>query len=101
MIRTYARPALVPKHVPIDFRDSIEWEELPSSCQTAPPVLYTIPTPQAANPVEAANQFNNGWSNTLPADLVETPLPQPFIEPLQGLAMREMNEPELFRHFFG
>jgi hypothetical protein len=46
-----------------------------------------------------ATDFNTAWGVTMPACL--EPAPQPFLEPLHGLAMREVDEPELFRHFFG
>lgn len=100
MIRTNARPALASKHEAVDFRDSIEWEEVSAPSEALCPVLQPIPTPKAADPVEAAQHFNSAWNNTLPAHLVETPPASPFSEPLQGMVMREMNEPEVFRHFF-
>jgi hypothetical protein len=37
----------------------------------------------------------------MPADLDALPEPQPFRETIPGVAMREVNEPDLFRHFFG
>ena len=41
------------------------------------------------------------WDSTRPAEL-ERPAPsQPFREPLQGVAIREVTEPDVFRHFFG
>ena len=105
----------------IGFRDSLEWEELPSfadsltqrlrplgmahATTTEPPAARTAPRPSSNRPLsriaQEAEEFNTAWNVTMPADLVEMPAPQPFRETLQGLAMREVNEPEVFRHFFG
>ena len=41
------------------------------------------------------------WDIPRPADL-DAPRPsQPFEEPLRGMAIREVIEPQIFRHFFG
>ena len=41
------------------------------------------------------------WDITMPAGL-DTPRPsQPFEEPLRGMAIREVIEPQIFTHFFG
>ena len=41
------------------------------------------------------------WDITMPAGL-DTPRPsQPFEEPMRGMALREVIEPQIFRHFFG
>ena len=66
---------------------SIEWEELPSLVQR---VRHRAPL-----------QTGTPWDATRPAEL-ERPVPsQPFREPLQGVAIREVVEPDVFRHFFG
>ncbi len=49
----------------------------------------------------SAADFNTAWGVTMPAELDALPTPQPFREAMHGLAMREVNEPDLFRHFFG
>lgn len=41
------------------------------------------------------------WDITMPAGLDGTPLAQPFDEPLDGMAIREVVEPAVFRRFFG
>ena len=43
------------------------------------------------------------WDLTMPADLEKDkrPASRPFSEPLRGLSMREVIEPDVFRHFFG
>ena len=101
MIRSSAPDDMMPAHQRIEFRDSIDWDELSALGAALAPVLQPVPVPNAAEQVAAAARFNLAWTNTLPADLGETPKPQPFSEPLQGMVMREMNEPDVFRHFFG
>ena len=67
---------------------SIEWEELPSLAQRVRP--------------STAVHTGVPWDATRPADLERpTPPSQPFREPLHGVAIREVLEPEVFRHFFG
>ncbi len=41
------------------------------------------------------------WAETMPATFDSLAEPAPFHEPLEGLSIREMNEPEIFRVFFG
>lgn len=41
------------------------------------------------------------WDLTMPADLDKRPASRPFEEPLRGLSMREVIEPDVFKHFFG
>ena len=66
---------------------TIEWEELPSLAQRVRPL--------------ASSPAGTVWDTTRPAEL-ERPAPsQPFREPLKGVAIREVLEPDVFRHFFG
>jgi len=65
---------------------AIEWEELPSLAGSL-----------AKRP--AANQVP--WDATRPAELDAVPPSQPFREPVDGMAIREVHEPDVFRHFFG
>jgi hypothetical protein len=66
---------------------TIEWEELPSLAQRVRPF--------------ASAPAGTVWDATRPAEL-ERPAPsQPFREPLKGVAIREVLEPDVFRHFFG
>jgi len=66
---------------------SIEWEELPSLAQR----------------VRQSTEARAGvpWDATRPAELESTPPSQPFREPVKGVAVREVTEPDVFRHFFG
>ncbi len=64
----------------------IEWEELPSLVQRVRPTTANPGTP---------------WDATRPAALEPMSTSQPFREPLAGVAIREVMEPDVFRHFFG
>ncbi len=64
----------------------IEWEELPSLVQRVRP-----------GPAVAGTT----WDATRPAGLEPMSTSLPFREPLQGVAIREVMEPDVFRHFFG
>jgi len=48
-----------------------------------------------------AAQRQQPWDITMPAGLASVPLAQPFDEPLDGMAIREVKEPSVFRRFFG
>ena len=80
--------------------DSIEWEELPSFAGSLAKRLVTR-APRGANDSAFLGGQAAAWDNTLPASLDPAPLSQPFRESLQGLATREVIEPDVFRHFFG
>jgi hypothetical protein len=67
---------------------SIDWEFQPSLHHL---VVRTDST-QQAGPL---------WAETMPATFDSLDEPEPFREALEGLSMREMNEPEIFRVFFG
>ena len=64
----------------------IEWEELPSLAQQ----VRQLPVGTVVSP----------WDSTRPAELEATTTSPPFRE-LKGVAIREVNEPDVFRHFFG
>ena len=66
---------------------AIEWEELPS---LAGRVRQLGRTPAGA-----------GWDGTRPAPLTAAVSGSaPFHEPLRGIAVREVMEPDVLRHFF-
>ena len=48
-----------------------------------------------------AQDFNSAWGVTMPADLVAAQQPTPYRETIRGLVTREVDEPELFKLFFG
>ena len=81
--------------------DAIEWEELPSLAKL---VIHRQPTPtHGANDSRFQNSkaFDSPWSATMPVALDPAPVSRPFVESLNGLATREVIEPDVFQHFFG
>lgn len=48
-----------------------------------------------------AAQRHQPWDITMPAGLGSQPLAQPFDEPMDGMAIREVAEPSVFKRFFG
>ena len=89
----------------------IAWEDMPSMADTLSLRLVTQGGRRFVDlDLSAANSETGGldsgfrpatWDNTMPADLEPALQPEPFHEALQGLAMREVREPDVFRHFFG
>ena len=90
---------------------AIEWEELPSLADSLRERLVVLGTRHrdavAAARARAATfervaSAGVPWDATRPAALDGPPPPsQPFSEALGGLAVREVHEPDVFRHFFG
>ncbi len=82
--------------------DAIEWEELPS-------LAKRLINRDQSSPVRGANDsrfqnsasFESPWGETMPAALDVRPASQPFVERMAGLVTREVNEPDVFHHFFG
>jgi hypothetical protein len=82
---------------------AIEWEELPSLADSLAQRLITRgvrPAVGTAREFENSSTFGSPWDATMPAQLDSLPEPQPFRETLNGLATRELYEPDVFRHFF-
>lgn len=89
---------------------AIEWEELPSLAGSLADRLVILghrrlgeAAANAARPLPGsfAPTAGSPWDSTRPAELESVVPSAPFREPLQGVAMREVNEPDIFRHFFG
>lgn len=82
--------------------DPIEWEELPSLSASLEHRLINPDLGITGKPRPIVPSVLGGaWDHTMPAEL-DVPSPSSlFRETLQGLSMREVHEPELFRHFFG
>ncbi len=60
-----------------------------------------IRPPAKSQPTRDAAPCGSPWDITMPAEL-DSPRPsQPFEEPLRGMAIREVIEPQVFTHFFG
>ena len=81
------------------YGSAIEWEELPSLAARLAERLREQAEGNADNGY--VSEFGGAWTNTMPADLDALVPSQPFRETLSGLATREVNEPEVFHHFFG
>jgi hypothetical protein len=90
--------------------DAIEWEELPSLAGTLAQRLVTRGSwhggerqSRGANDSAwmTSTTFGSPWDNTMPAALDPAPISQPFREPMEGVVTREINEPDVFHHFFG
>ncbi len=80
---------------------AIEWEELPSLAKRVTNRRHPA-TGRGANDSHLHDTgVDSPWHATMPVTLDPTPVSQPFVERLDGLAMREVSEPDIFRHFFG
>ena len=81
----------------------IEWEELPSLAATLAERLVsgTLRSGSRIVHARAIVASHAVWDSTRPADLEQAVTSGPFREPLDGVAIREVDEPEVFRHFFG
>ena len=80
--------AFAPKAFRPPVAGAIEWEELPSLAGSLAKRIATA-TSQAP------------WDATRPAELDGAAPSQPFREPVNGMAIREVLEPDVFRLFFG
>jgi hypothetical protein len=89
---------------------AIEWEELPSLAHSLADRLVILGSRKLGTAAANAAWLRSGgfvptasspWDSTRPAELETAVTSAPFREPLQGVAMREVNEPDIFRHFFG
>ncbi len=67
---------------------SIDWEFQPS-------LQHLVVRTESAHP-DTPN-----WAVTMPATFESLDEPVQFREPLEGLSMRDIDEPEIFRVFFG
>lgn len=71
-----------------------------------PMTVVANPTLRAPTPAEPGLAAESGWLGTsygvtMPAPFEATPQSEAFQEPLRGMAVREVREPEVFRLFFG
>ena len=67
---------------------SIDWEMQPS-------LQHLVVRTDAAQPDAPT------WAETMPVAFDELQAPVKFHEPLEGLSVRDIDEPEIFRVFFG
>jgi len=71
--------------------DSIEWEQLPSLADALRRNLFSTTS-------------GSVWNDTEPLGshpMQSEAAPEPFVEVMAGLHMREITGDEVFRHFFG
>lgn len=82
--------------------ETLEWEELPSLADSLTQRLVRIGARH--EPSADSGFYEDGtpcWAETQTAELsVEAPS-EPLREVLSGLSVREVREPDVFRHFFG
>lgn len=78
--------------------DAIEWEELPSFADSLTQRLVVLGKRPLGERVDAAVP---AWIETMAAGFDLLPPSEPFREVVEGLATREVHEPEVFRLFFG
>jgi len=93
-------------HRAVAFGETIEWEELPSLAGSLSRRLVArgglARAVAGISPdIETSSVFAAPWNSTMAAELDTLPPSQPFREALTGLVMREVNEPDVFQHFFG
>ncbi|HSV70084.1 MAG TPA: hypothetical protein VLI72_08225 [Methylibium sp.] len=82
--------------------ETLEWEELPSLADSLTQRLVRI---GARHEPSADSGFYEDsvpcWAETQVSELQAEAPSEPLREVLRGLAVREVNEPDVFRHFFG
>ena len=76
---------------------AIEWEDMPSLAGA----LAERRSAAAGGAQRMPATASRAWDDTRPADLDGAVASQPFREPFSGLSIREVCEPDVFRHFFG
>ena len=107
MKHTNPKQYLASAHRAVAYGETIEWEELPSfadslSRRLVPRGSLARASPDTVPDFETSSVFASTWNTTMAAELDSLPPPsQPFRETLTGLVMREVNEPDVFQHFFG
>ena len=71
----------------------VEWDDTPSFAESLPNRLSW----KGRIPVVAAN-----YAETMPAELMPQPASEAtFREPVEGMAVREVLDADVFQHFFG
>ena len=77
--------------------DELDWADIPFMADSAVSRLISPDVSTAVQPVVPSVMA--GWEPTMPAVLDHTPAPK-FQEAIKGLSIREVHEPDLFKHFF-
>ena len=77
--------------------DVIEWEGGHAVADPSDPGFINPGSAGRVQPIGPS--VLGGWAPTMPAPLGDTPEPM-FQETIKGLSIREVHEPDLFKHFF-
>ncbi|HEY4067715.1 MAG TPA: hypothetical protein VGM74_12520 [Burkholderiaceae bacterium] len=101
MSRTLPRQYFAANHRAV--ANAIEWEEMPSLTKR---LVNRDPSALARGANDSrfgAGSFESTWGETTPVSLDTrvSPPSTPFVEHFAGLSTREVNEPDVFLHFFG
>lgn len=81
---------------------ALDWERLPSMADSIAERLARLLERHRRTTGAAAAEAEQRWTRTQAAEFDALPLSDaPFRETLDGLAMREVSEPAVFRYFFG
>ena len=76
----------------------VEWDDTPSFAESLPNRLSWNGSQHGA--IDANRTV---YADTMPSELMPapaTPASTPFTEPVEGLSVREVNDVDVFRHFF-
>jgi hypothetical protein len=100
-MNTHTAHPLAPRHVRAAAQHAtIEWEDMPPIAPRMVPMDLQRAKSGPMLRAQAAD-FNTAWGVTMPAHFDTTAQAAPFREAIRGLVTREVDEPELFKHFFG
>lgn len=80
--------------------DELEWDQLPVLSDSIAQRLALL-LERHRRDAAAHDASEQRWTRTQAAEFDALPLSSPFHEASQGLAMREVDEPVVFRYFFG
>lgn len=78
----------------------LEWDQLPLVADSIAQRLARL-LERHRRDTAARDAAEEHWTRTQAAEFDALPLPSPFQEPLKGLKTREVDEPAVFRYFFG
>lgn len=80
--------------------DDLEWDQLPILADSITQRLALL-LERHRRDTAAQDAAAQRWTRTQAAEFDALPLSSPFHEASQGLRMREVDEPAVFRYFFG
>jgi hypothetical protein len=89
------RPHLLPLRTRRGASGFVEWDDTPSFAESLPNRLSWNGSQHGA--IDPGRVV---YAETMPAALMPVPASTPFSEPVEGLSVREVNDLDVFRHFF-